>query len=1068
LHRDKPVKRLKVTHYSPEILAETLNRKGEKAIIRVLLDTGTSSTLILKEHVPRTALHSYNRPQRTTWNTMGGTFETEEKRLVKFILPEFSMDKTISWTAHVDTRKKHTGAEYDMIIGNDLMTKLGIIINFNDKTILWENTAVPLKERGFLQTEDNTQMVYELVSQPVIIRDAEKRHESILDADYSAVDIDTTVQTYTHLTTEEQLRLAQYLHNHKLLFAGGLGTCNVQPVDLELIENAKPYHARPYPIPHIHEIKTKKELDRLVSIGVLKKDYNSPWAAATFIQPKKTGDIRVLTDFRRLNAVLKRKPFPLPQIADLLLKLEGFTYATALDLSMGYYQIRLSESAQALCTTVLPWGKYKYCRLPMGIKVATDIFQNVMTELLGDLPFVRVYLDDILITTNDTYEDHLHKLDIVLNRLEQAGFRANLKKCFFAKQELEYLGFWITLKGIQPQPKKVEAICRLTPPKNQRQLRRFLGMVNYYRDMWQRRSHILTPLTALSSKKAKWIWGDEQQKAFEETKRVISQETILAFPNFEVPFHIYTDSSNFQLGSTIIQNDKPIAFYSRKMNSAQRRYPTGEQELLSIVETLKEFKNILLGQDIIIHTDHKNLLYEKSASDRIIRWRLLVEEYAPTFVHIKGEHNVVADALSRLDADFSVNLSNQPSAYDQARAYASVTEIAEFEFPLSGKTLAKYQKTDKMLKKIFSTGLKQKYFSTILLEKQEIITYKDKIYVPKSLQQRVVEWYHTYLCHPGERRMEETLRQTLIWPDLRAHVRTHCKTCRQCQLGKKVRNKYGHLPVKVNYSTTPWERVDVDLIGPYTIRNKNGKEYTLLAITMIDPATRWFEVVPITDKSAKSAMEAFDNSWLCRYPRPLYIGYDNGGEFKNVFKELCLNYGLTPKPSTEYNPQANSMIERIHLTLGNMLRSYELEEQELDDDHPFDEVLNAAAWALRSTYHTVLNATPGQLVFGRDMLLPIQYKADWAAIALKKQQQISKDNLRENKTRLPHQYQVGDQVALTVPGIVPKISLPRKGPYEITRIHTNGTVHIKRGPIEQRINIRRITPYYYRANLGGV
>ena len=126
----------------------------------------------------------------------------------------------------------------------------------------------------------------------------------------------------------------------------------------------------------------------MVAIGVLKKDFNSPWAAATFIQPKKTGDIRVLTDFRRLNAVLKRKPFPLPQIGDLLLKLEGFTYATALDLSMGYYHIPLSEQAQELCTTVLPWGKYRYCRLPMGLKVATDVFQNTMMELLGDLPYV--------------------------------------------------------------------------------------------------------------------------------------------------------------------------------------------------------------------------------------------------------------------------------------------------------------------------------------------------------------------------------------------------------------------------------------------------------------------------------------------------------------------------------------------------------------------------------------------------------------------------------------------------------------------------------------------------------
>jgi hypothetical protein len=144
----------------------------------------------------------------------------------------------------------------------------------------------------------------------------------------------------------------------------------------------------------------------------------------------------------------------------------------------------------------------------------------------------------------------------------------------------------------------------------------------------------------------------------------------------------------------------------------------------------------------------------------------------------------------------------------------------------------------------------------------------------------------------------------------------------------------------------------------------------------------------------------------------------------------------------------------------------ELEEQELNEDNPFDEFLNAAAWALHSTYHTVLNATPGQLVFGSDMLLAIQYKADWAVIALRKQNQIQKDNVRENKTRLQHEYKIGDQVTLTWPGILPKMSLPRQGPFEITRIHTNGTVHIKRGALEQRVNIRRITPYYSQHQFG--
>ena len=238
-------------------------------------------------------------------------------------------------------------------------------------------------------------------------------------------------------------------------------------------------------------------MDRLVSIDVFAKEHTSEWGAPTFVQPKKTGDVRILTDFRKLNDAIIRSPFPLPKIQDLLQRLRGFRWATAIDLSMGYYHIPLDEYTQKLCTTVLPWGKYRYKRLPMGIKNSPDIFQSIMNELLGDLEYVQCYLDDILITSNGTFEDHMDKLKEVLRRLEKANFRARVDKCFFAKPELEYLGYIITRSGIQPQPKKVETIVRLQAPKTRKQLRHFLGMVNYYRDMWRRRSHILAPLTRL-------------------------------------------------------------------------------------------------------------------------------------------------------------------------------------------------------------------------------------------------------------------------------------------------------------------------------------------------------------------------------------------------------------------------------------------------------------------------------------------------------------------------------------------------------------------------------------------
>jgi hypothetical protein len=285
------------------------------------------------------------------------------------------------------------------------------------------------------------------------------------------------------LTEDEKHVLGKSLKKFPILFGGGLGMLNIKPVRLELIDGTKPYHARPFPVPQSLEGTGKTAMKRLAYIDVFNRSSDSEWEAPTFIQAKKTGDMRILTDFRRLNAQIKIKPFPLPNISDLLRKLIGFKYATAIDLGMGYYHIPLDLEAQKLCTTILPWGKCQYKWLPMGVKTSPGIFQRIMYELLGDIPNIQVYLDDIIITSNGTFEEHA--------AIMEANFRANLRKCYFGESKIDCLGYEITRDGIQPQPKKVEAILKLSPPKTKRQSRHFLGMINYYRDMWQKRSHML-------------------------------------------------------------------------------------------------------------------------------------------------------------------------------------------------------------------------------------------------------------------------------------------------------------------------------------------------------------------------------------------------------------------------------------------------------------------------------------------------------------------------------------------------------------------------------------------------
>ena len=240
---------------------------------------------------------------------------------------------------------------------------------------------------------------------------------------------------------------------HTHLFDGTLGDWDTKPVSFEIKEGIKPYHGRAFPIPKVHKETILKEVRRLVELGVLEWQPASEWASPSFIQPKKNGTVRFLTDFREVNRRLVRKPFPIPKISTVLQEVEGFTYATSLDLNMGYYTIKLDPAASRICTIIFPWGKYSYKRLPMGIAGSPDIFQAKMSELMINLEFVRTYLDDLLTITKLDLSDHLDKLKKVLTRLREAGLKVNAEKSKFCAHETEYLGYILTRDGIQPQTK---------------------------------------------------------------------------------------------------------------------------------------------------------------------------------------------------------------------------------------------------------------------------------------------------------------------------------------------------------------------------------------------------------------------------------------------------------------------------------------------------------------------------------------------------------------------------------------------------------------------------------------
>ncbi len=236
-------------------------------------------------------------------------------------------------------------------------------------------------------------------------------------------------------------------------------------------------------MPKVHKDTIIKEVERLCQLGVLERKPASEWALPSFMIPKKDKTVCFLSDFWEVNKRLVRKPFLIPKISTVLQEIEGFSYATALDLNMGYYTIRLDPDASKICTIIFPQGKYSYKRLPMGIAGSPDIFQRKMSALMESLEYVRAYLDDLCCISKLSLEDQLEKLEEVLRQLCDAELKVNAAKSTFCALEIEYLGYVLTRHGIKPQSNKVQAILAIKPPTGVRQLRHFLGMVQYYRDL---------------------------------------------------------------------------------------------------------------------------------------------------------------------------------------------------------------------------------------------------------------------------------------------------------------------------------------------------------------------------------------------------------------------------------------------------------------------------------------------------------------------------------------------------------------------------------------------------------
>ena len=359
-------------------------------------------------------------------------------------------------------------------------------------------------------------------------------------------------------------------------------------------------------------------------------------------------------DYRRLNLQTIPEKWPLPRINDILDGLVGSKWFTTLDLKSGYYQIAMAKNSIDKTAFVTPDGHYEFLRMPFGLKNAPSHFSKIMFQALGSLSFVKIYLDDITIHS-ETFEQHIQHVQQTLDHLNSANLKLNGAKCNWFAQEIKLLGYIVNTKGITMDPKKIDSIQSMLPPKNVKQVQQFLGMVNYYRRFIKNFAKIAQPLVNLIKKDTPFQWTDVCLSAFEQLKTALLSFPILRQPNLARQFMVYTDASGYALGAILSQRDSKkneyVCLYaSRLLKGAELHYGITEKECLAVVWAIKQFRIYVHGKHFKVITDHNALVWLMSIKDptaKLARWSIYLQSYDFEIIHRQGRVHSNVDTLSR-------------------------------------------------------------------------------------------------------------------------------------------------------------------------------------------------------------------------------------------------------------------------------------------------------------------------------------------------------------------------------------------------------------------------------------
>lgn len=798
------------------------------------------------------------------------------------------------------------------------------------------------------------------VKQPIIGADFLAHHGILLDLkNRRLIDEHTTLTTKTHASNAKQTSVSTINSNCKvkellrkyieITRPTGL-TNTIHEVRHHITTNGAPIAERPRRLAPEKYVAIKREFETMVEQGICQPS-SSQWASPLHVVRKENGNWRPCGDFRKLNSVTTPDRYPLPHIQDFTYHLAGCTIFSKIDLVKAYFQIPVAEEDRHKTAIITPFGLFEFNRMPFGLRNAAQSFQRFIDTVLRGLKFCHGYLDDLLVASKNE-EEHRQHLEEVCKRLKRYGLSINVAKSIFTESEIEYLGYKVTKDGIRPLEKRVTAVTSFKKPNNTAELRRYLGMINFYHRFINNAATILTPLNKyLAGKKKKdkqpINWTTETEEAFQESKKRLAEATLLAHPLENAKLIMKTDASSNAMGAVLEQyqagNWKPLGFYSKKLSETQQKYSTYDRELLAIYSALKFFRHMVEGQDVTIMTDHKPLQYAfqqplDKASERQRRQLSFISQITTQIIYVSGKENTVADALSRIEAIDMPVVVTTDELYEEQQKDKELQTLLRSETALTLKKL-RLDEGDK----------------TIYCD----VTDQIRIYVPIVLRKRIFDVTHK-ASHPSGRTTRKMIAQRFVWPNMQKDIAHWAKTCIACQRAKIHRHNV-RSPEQIPVPDDRFSHIHLDVVGP--LPPSKGFRYCL---TMIDRTTRWPEAAPIPDCTADTIVTTFFNTWISRYGAPAIITTDRGAQFESaLFDALVKLIGSRRIRTTTYHPQANGMVERWHRSMKSAIKCHETQN--------WAEVLPIILLGLRSSYKEDIRASAAELVFGTTLKLPGEY-----------------------------------------------------------------------------------------------